>query len=115
MDRSSGLLWSAIAALSAVLLVGAYFGTKLTLETQPASASPHRLQSSGKWDRYVASEDYCPGKNDLGAPVGVQERVELCLLNYARGVKGLGPLNIAPALMESSPFIRCHPYTAKGP
>ena len=69
MDRSSGLLWSAIAAVSAVLLVGAYFGTKLTLETQPASASAHRLQSSGKWDRYVAPDDYCPGKNDLGAPL----------------------------------------------
>ena len=115
MDRSSGLLWSAIAAVSAVLLVGAYFGTKLTLETQPASASPHRLQSSGKWDRYVAPDDYCPGKNDLGAPVAVQERVELCLLNYARGVKGLGPLNIAPALMRSAEMkaqdiIRCNQF-----
>jgi Cysteine-rich secretory protein family len=115
VDRSSGLLWSAIAAVSVVLLVGAYFGTKLTLEAQPATASAHRIKSSGKWDRYVAPDDYCPGKDDLGAPVVVQERVELCLLNYARGVKGLGPLNIAPALMRSAEMkaqdiVRCNQF-----
>jgi hypothetical protein len=115
VDRSSGLLWSAIAAVAAVLLVGAYFGTKLSLEAQPAAASPNLLQSSGKWDKYVAPDSYCPGKDDLGAPIAVQERTELCLLNYARGVKGLGPLNIAPALMRSAQMkaediVRCNQF-----
>ena len=36
---------------------------------QPAAASPHRLQSSGKWDEYVAP-DSCPGEDDLGADRG---------------------------------------------
>ncbi|HET9673489.1 MAG TPA: CAP domain-containing protein [Gaiellaceae bacterium] len=115
MDRSSGLLWSAIAAVAAVLLVGAYFGTKLALEAAPAAAGPHRLQSSGKWDRYVAPDSWCPGSDDLGASVVAQERTELCLLNYARGVKGLGPLNIAPALMRSAhmkadDIVRCNQF-----
>ena len=115
MDRSTGLLWSAIAAVSAVLLVGAYFGTKLTLEAAPATASPHQLQSSGKWNRYVAPDSWCPGTDDLGASLLAQERTELCLLNYARGVKGLGPLNIAPALMRSArmkadDIVRCNQF-----
>jgi hypothetical protein len=47
MDRSSsGLLWTAIGLVSVVLLVGAYFGTKLSLERPQADAqTPSQLQS----------------------------------------------------------------------
>ena len=58
----SGLLWSAIAAVSAVLLAGAYFGTKLEPRGQPAAASPHRLQSSGKWDGVRRARLLLPGR-----------------------------------------------------
>ena len=57
MDRSSsGLLWAAIAVVSVVLLVGAYFGTKLSLERPQTAQAALQLQSSGDWARYVAPE-----------------------------------------------------------
>ena len=45
----------------------------------------------------------------------MQVRTELCLLNYARGVKGLGPLNVAPALvrsaqMKAEDIVRCNQF-----
>ena len=41
--------------------------------------------------------------------------MELCLLNYARGVAGVGPLNISPALMSSArlkadDIVRCNQF-----
>ena len=45
----------------------------------------------------------------------MQVQTELCLLNYARGVKGLGPLNVAPALvrsaqMKAEDIVRCNQF-----
>jgi uncharacterized protein YkwD len=116
MARSSaGLLWAAIGLVTIVLLVGAYFGTKLSLERPRAAEPTPLLQSSGNWARYVAPESACPGSDDLGASLRVEEQVELCLLNYARGIEGVGPLNIAPALMSSAKFkaddiVRCNQF-----
>jgi hypothetical protein len=102
VDRSSGLLWAAIASVAGVLLVGAFYGTKLTVKAAPADAKTPALHASGRYARYVAPADYCAGADDLGASIPVQQQVTLCLVNYARGVEGLGPLNIAPALMRSA-------------
>jgi uncharacterized protein YkwD len=116
VERSSSvLLWIAIGIVSTVLLVGAYFGTKLSLQRPELAQTPSQLQSSGKWSRYVAPETSCPRADDLGASVRVEEQVELCLLNYARGVAGVGPLNISPALMNSAKFkaddiVRCNQF-----
>jgi uncharacterized protein YkwD len=116
VERSSSvLLWIAIGIVTTVLLVGAYFGTKLSLQRPEVAQTPSQLQSSGEWSRYVAPETACPRADDLGASVRVEEQVELCLLNYARGVAGVGPLNISPALMNSAKYkvddiIRCNQF-----
>jgi uncharacterized protein YkwD len=102
VDRSSGLLWAAIACVAGVLLVGAFYGTKLTAKAAPADGPTRTLHSSGRYARYVAPPEYCAGADDLGASVAVQQQVVLCLVNYARGIEGLGPLNISPALMRSA-------------
>jgi uncharacterized protein YkwD len=116
VDRSSsGLLWTAIGLVTAVLFVGAHFGTKLSLERPAVAQTPSQLQSSGKWARYVAPESTCPRADDLGASIRVEEQVELCLLNYARGVAGVGPLNVSPTLMNSAKYkaddiVRCNQF-----
>ena len=112
MDRSSALLWAAIACVGAVLLVGAYYGTKLSLEVEPTAAEQQQDAGAGRFARYVAPDSYCPGASDVGAPGPEQERVGLCLLNYARGIEGLGPLNVSPQLMlsaklKAADIVRC--------
>ena len=103
MDRSSALLWAAIASVCGVLLVGAYYGTRLTLEAEPTAATRSAGSlDAGRFARYVAPASYCPGADDAGASGPAQEQVQLCLLNYARGVEGLGPLNVSPQLMRSA-------------
>jgi uncharacterized protein YkwD len=104
-----------MGVVTVVLLVGAYFGTKLSLKRPEAAQAPSQLQSSGKWSRYVAPETACPRAHDLGPSVRVEEQVELCLLNYARGIAGVGPLNISPALMNSAKYkagdiVRCNQF-----
>ncbi len=96
------MLWAAIAGVCCVLLVGAYYGTKLALEAEPTAAAQAAAQQRSPFARYVAPESYCPGADDTGASRPDQELVQLCLLNYARGVEGLGPLNVSPQLMRSA-------------
>jgi uncharacterized protein YkwD len=116
MDRSSAWLWAAIASVCGVLLVGAYYGTKLSLEAEPtAAARAGNAAEPSRFARYVAPEAYCPGVDDAGAPGPDQQRVQLCLLNYARGVEGLGPLNVSPQLMRSAELkaadiVRCREF-----
>jgi uncharacterized protein YkwD len=103
VDRSFALLWAAIASVCAILLVGAYYGTKLTLKAEPTGATQKSFdRDSGRFARYVAPASYCPGADDVGASGPEQEQVQLCLLNYARGVEGLGPLSVSPQLMRSA-------------
>lgn len=114
MDRSSALLWAAILSLCGVLLVGAYYGTKLAIEAEAAPARPADPGGAG-YERYVAPETFCPGAGDASAPAAVQERVQLCLINYARGLEGLGPLNVSPHLMLSArlkarDIVRCRQF-----
>jgi uncharacterized protein YkwD len=108
-------MWTAIGLVATVLLVGAYFGTKLSAERPQAAQTPSLLQSSGKWARYVAPESACPRADDLSASIPVEQQVQLCLLNYARGVAGVGPLNVSTALMNSAKFkaddiVRCNQF-----
>ena len=51
----------------------------------------------------------------VGLSAPEQERVGLCLLNYARGVEGLGPLNVSAQLMVSAKLkagdlLRCEQF-----
>lgn len=113
MARSSVLLWAGITIVCALLLVGAYYGSQLAVEAAPAAAGP---SASGRYARYVAPESACPGIDAVGASAPVQEQVELCLLNYARGVEGLGPLSISPQLMRSAELkaadiVRCAEFS----
>ncbi len=115
MDRSSGFLWAAIASVAVFLLVGAYLGARLVAADATAASGDSAFQSSGLWDRYVAPDSYCPGKDNLGASIAIEEQVELCLLNYARGIKGVGPLNVSPLLMNSAKLkaddiLRCEQF-----
>jgi uncharacterized protein YkwD len=101
VDRSSGFLWAAIAAVGAVLFVGAFYGTKLAAEAD-AAARAGGPEASGRYARYVAPSSYCPRARDGGAPVAVQQQATLCLVNYARSVEGLRPLLVSPTLMQSA-------------
>ena len=101
MERSSALLWTAIASVAGVLLVGAFYGTKLAAEAG-ASAQPAGPASSGRYARYVAPDAHCPGARDGSAPLASQQDVTFCLINYARAVDGLRTLAPSPALMRSA-------------
>lgn len=100
MKTSSGLLWAAIMALAAILLVGAYMS--LNLVSERAAAQPSVRAMSGEYAAYVAPDAVCPGSDALDAEVGEQQATMLCLLNYARRVHGLDPLATSEPLMEST-------------
>ncbi|HXQ89646.1 MAG TPA: CAP domain-containing protein [Solirubrobacterales bacterium] len=58
----------------------------------------------------------CPGQNAAGAPAGAQEKTMLCLVNRARGQRGLDPL-AAPASLaraaarKSADILRCDEFS----
>lgn len=114
METSSGLLWAAIAALAGILLAGAYLG--LNLLGEEAAGQPSVRASTGEYAAYVAPESACPGSRALGAPVSDQQETMLCLLNYARHARGLGPLATSAALMQSArikadDIVRCREFS----
>lgn len=49
-----------------------------------------------------ASAAGCPGQDRAGAPAAAQERAMLCLVNGARGARGLVPLATSTALQRAS-------------
>jgi uncharacterized protein YkwD len=100
VDTSSGLVWAALATLMGILLAGAYLGLNL-LDAKAATQTSVR-PSSGRYDNYVAPESVCPGGEALAAPAAAQEETMLCLLNYARRVRGLGELSTVAPLMNSA-------------
>ncbi len=114
MKTSSGLLWAALTALTALLLVGAYLGLS-TLGPDAAAQRPV-ASSTGAYAAYVAPESTCPGARALGAAVSDQQETMLCLLNYARRVRGLDPLATSAALMQSArikadDIVRCREFS----
>jgi Cysteine-rich secretory protein family len=50
------------------------------------------------WRPWLADEQTCPRGEDRSAPPGVQRRVLLCLVNFARRQEDLSPLRISPVL-----------------
>lgn len=114
MDTTSGIVWAAIAALAAVLLGGAYLGLKV-LGREAAAQSSVR-SSTGEYNAYVAPDSACPGSRALGAPVAEQQATMLCLIDYARRVRGLDSLATSPALMQSATIkaddiVRCRDFS----
>jgi uncharacterized protein YkwD len=64
----------------------------------------------------TAARTGCPGQNDAGASPTAQERAMLCLVNRARGQRGLEPL--APpaslaraAARKSADILRCDEFS----
>lgn len=54
------------------------------------------------WERYLAPEKVCPNGERTDLPLAEEASTMVCLLNYARGRRRLGPLRVAPLLNESS-------------
>ena len=99
-SSSSAWLWGAIAVVAAILLVGAYMSLNLVGDRVGAQSSVR--SATGEYASYVGPEAVCPGANALDAPADAQQTTMLCLLNYARNVRGLAPLATQPALMSSA-------------
>jgi uncharacterized protein YkwD len=115
VERSSAYLWGAIGVVAGLLLVGAWLSTKAVAE-RAGDGGVAAAAAAKEYARYLASEEYCPGANELGAPVEQQQQTTMCMLNYARGVQGLGPLNASAQLMRSAQLkaediVRCTDFS----
>jgi uncharacterized protein YkwD len=67
------------------------------------STSSGSLQAKADpWRRYLASEADCPNGKRTDLPVARQIETVACLVNYARGRRGLVPLTVRPALSVAS-------------
>jgi uncharacterized protein YkwD len=115
MERSSGYLWGGIALVAAVLLTGAWLGTRAVAGSQP-DAAEGATTVSAEYARYIAPDSACPGAGDLGASIPVQQQTTMCLVNYARAKDGLAPLNVNSALMKSAELkvqdiVRCADFS----
>jgi uncharacterized protein YkwD len=54
------------------------------------------------WRRYLASDATCPGGERTDLPTARQEATLACVINFARRMRGLQPLPIAPVLNGAS-------------
>ena len=115
MERSSGYLWGGIGLFAVMLLAGAYLGTRAVADSQPAG--PHAASTvAARYARFIAPDSTCPGEDDLAAPAPLQEQTLMCMVNYARGIDGVGPLNVNVALMQSAKLkaddiVRCREFS----
>jgi uncharacterized protein YkwD len=76
-----------VALLVALLLIGLRFARDAD------SVEQQRLYPrNDPWAAYLAPEAACPGGEDRSAAIAVQEHTMLCLLNWARGRRGLSPI-----------------------
>jgi uncharacterized protein YkwD len=75
--------------------LAALVGGLLTLA--PATAS-----ASGPWDSLLAPESACPGQSDPTLPPATQEQTMVCMHNWARAQRGLGPMQNDGKLSRSS-------------
>src|SRR5262249_16806949 len=67
------------------------------------------------WKVYLADERTCPGGERTDLPLPAQADVMLCLIDYAREKRGLGPLPLRAlldqtALQKADEIIRCHNF-----
>jgi uncharacterized protein YkwD len=58
--------------------------------------------SNDPWRAYLAPERTCPGGERLDLPLALQAQVMACLVDYARHVRGLGPLRPVTLLNGSA-------------
>ena len=58
--------------------------------------------SNDPWHAYLAPERTCPGGERLDLPLALQAQVMACLVDYARHVRGLGPLRPVTLLNGSA-------------
>lgn len=54
------------------------------------------------WREFLADEKTCPGGEDTDAPLARQANTMVCLVNYAREKRGLGPVATMDVLNASS-------------
>jgi hypothetical protein len=54
------------------------------------------------WRAYLADEQTCPGGEDADAPLDAQVATMLCLIDFARRTRGLGGLQVIPALSTAA-------------
>jgi uncharacterized protein YkwD len=67
------------------------------------------------WSAYLANESACPGGERTDLPVDRQVATVVCLVNYARGRRGLRPLGVRATLNGASAtkaraIIRCQNF-----
>jgi uncharacterized protein YkwD len=67
-----------------------------------ALALPAAASAAPFPDNLLAPESACPGQGLGNAPAAKQARTMLCLTNYARQRKGLGPLRTAKPLARAA-------------
>lgn len=96
------------SAFLAALVIAAALGglSVVALPRERAQAQSPTLAAApalrGPWTEYVAPPSACPGGDDALAPVAAQERTMLCLVDYARGRRGLRALVPSSALFSSA-------------
>jgi uncharacterized protein YkwD len=72
--------------------------------------------TSGAYDSYLAPASACPGNDVPTLLDSDQAAAMLCLVNYARGARGLGALNSSPLLAASAAakaddIVRCDDFS----
>ena len=70
----------------------------LTLRLSKAPLYP----AHDPWKVYLADEQTCPGGEDANAPLQKQAETMVCLIDFVRQKRRLGPLQISPLLSASS-------------
>jgi uncharacterized protein YkwD len=60
------------------------------------------LGDGSRWDAYLAPASACPGSELTNAPVDVQQRALVCLVNWTRRVDGLRALQWSGALAHAA-------------
>jgi uncharacterized protein YkwD len=83
------------------------------LSVRPAGAGEYRYHA--EWADYLAPDSACPNAEDSAAAIEAQQQTMLCLLNWARTRRGLGPLRTEPALMraaarKAADIVRCQDF-----
>jgi uncharacterized protein YkwD len=98
-----------VLAGAALVLLFAGAGRLLQLVHRPEQP----LYAKGDpWAAYLADDRICPGAESTTAPLERQAETMVCLIDYARRVRGLSPLAVAPILslaarLKGEGIVRC--------
>jgi uncharacterized protein YkwD len=97
--RSLGFAALASLAITVGLTLLPRFGA---VDAAPRLLAQTTPSVSGPWVSYVAPVSACPGGDDATAPAADQQRTMLCLVNYARALRGLAPVATAVPLATAA-------------